>query len=210
MIFPLMVLALGAIFYGFLTRDLMIGLGSLYYNSINTNYHNFTIIDSEFLHVLVKNIPFFFTIFGALLSLFLINCFNANKTAIFNLKINNKIFYIFLNKKWHFDQIINEAIVVKLMNFGYFSTFQSLDKGLIEKFGPTGFTSVVSISSAGLSTYNNGLFFRVVFFIISFTLFFLTYYLVILFEISFIFNLNFFLFVYTFMLSFLFESKLQK
>jgi hypothetical protein len=96
------------------------------------------------------------------------------------------------------------------MNFGYFSTFQSLDKGLIEKFGPTGFTSVVSISSAGLSTYNNGLFFRVVFFIISFTLFFLTYYLVILFEISFIFNLNFFLFVYTFMLSFLFESKLQK
>jgi len=63
MIFPLMVLALGAIFYGFLTRDLMIGLGSLYYNSINTNYHNFTIIDSEFLHVLVKNIPFFFYYF---------------------------------------------------------------------------------------------------------------------------------------------------
>ena len=49
MIFPLMVLALGAIFYGFLSRDLIIGLGSLYYNSVFTQYDNFNIIDSEFL-----------------------------------------------------------------------------------------------------------------------------------------------------------------
>ena len=27
------------------------------------------------------------------------------------------------------------------MNFGYLTTFQSMDKGIIERFGPTGFTT---------------------------------------------------------------------
>jgi len=99
MVFPLLVLGLGAIFYGYLTRDLVIGLGSFYFNSIYTNYHNFNMIDSEFLPVLIKNIPLFFTIIGALLSLLLINCFNANKIAVFDLKIKTRLFYFFLNKK---------------------------------------------------------------------------------------------------------------
>jgi len=99
MILPLMILGLGAIFYGFLTRDLIIGMGSLYYNSVNTNFNNFNIIDSEFLPSLIKNIPFFFTILGALLSLFLINCFNTNKLAVLNFKLNSRLIYIFLNKK---------------------------------------------------------------------------------------------------------------
>jgi NADH-ubiquinone oxidoreductase chain 5 len=59
MLFPLIVLGLGAIFYGFLTRDLIIGLGTFYFNSVYTNYHNFNMIDSEFLPVLIKNVPFF-------------------------------------------------------------------------------------------------------------------------------------------------------
>jgi NADH-ubiquinone oxidoreductase chain 5 len=56
MVLPLLVLGLGAIFYGFLTRDLMIGLGSNYFNSISTNFNNFNIIDSEFLPTVIKNI----------------------------------------------------------------------------------------------------------------------------------------------------------
>jgi NADH-ubiquinone oxidoreductase chain 5 len=99
MVLPLLVLGLGAIFYGFLTRDLMIGLGSNYFNSISTNFNNFNIIDSEFLPTVIKNIPFFFTIFGALMSLFLINCYNVNKDFVYNQKLKFRPFYIFLNKK---------------------------------------------------------------------------------------------------------------
>jgi len=99
MIIPLLILALGAIFYGFLTRDLIIGLGSFYFNSVTTNYQNFNMLDSEFLNVLIKNIPFFFTLLGALLSLFLIHCFNTNKKVILSQKLKFKSFYIFLNKK---------------------------------------------------------------------------------------------------------------
>jgi len=49
MVFPLIVLALGAIFYGYLSRDLVIGLGSLFFNNVYTNFNNFNLIDSEFL-----------------------------------------------------------------------------------------------------------------------------------------------------------------
>jgi NADH-ubiquinone oxidoreductase chain 5 len=99
MVIPLFVLGLGAIFYGFLTRDLVIGLGSLYFNSVSINFFNFNLIDSEFLNAVVKNIPFIFTLLGAYLSLLLINCFNINKDFVFNQKLKARAFYTFLNKK---------------------------------------------------------------------------------------------------------------
>ena len=95
------------------------------------------------------------------------------------------------------------------MNFGYFSTFQTLDKGLIEKFGPTGFSVSIFNSASNIAAYNNGSLIRTLFVITSFTLLFLNLYLVFLFEISFMTNINFFLFIYTVLLVFLFEPKLQ-
>jgi NADH-ubiquinone oxidoreductase chain 5 len=74
MIIPLFFLGLGAIFYGFVTRDLIIGLGSLFFNQTFTNFYNFNLVDAEFLPALVKNIPLIFTVGGSLLSLILINC----------------------------------------------------------------------------------------------------------------------------------------
>jgi NADH-ubiquinone oxidoreductase chain 5 len=56
MIIPLFFLGLGAIFYGFVTRDLIIGLGSLFFNQTFTNFYNFNLVDAEFLPALVKNI----------------------------------------------------------------------------------------------------------------------------------------------------------
>ena len=79
MIIPLIFLGLGAIFYGFLSRDLMIGLGSLFYNNTYTNFYNFNMLDSEFLSGFIKNIPLIFTIVGAFFALVLINCYSTDK-----------------------------------------------------------------------------------------------------------------------------------
>jgi len=102
MALPLMILGLGAIFYGFLTRDLLIGLGSTpFFNSTNTLFFNFNLIDSEFLDAFSKNIPFFFTILGCFLSFLLIHCFGVDKKLVFLTKVSPsiKVIYIFLNKK---------------------------------------------------------------------------------------------------------------
>jgi len=104
MIVPLMVLSIGALFYGYLTKDLMIGLGSLFFNNVYTSYYNFCLIDSEFLPSLIKNIPFLFTCIGAIFSFFLIHCFAVNKQAVMNIKLHpiSKTLYTFLNKKMAF------------------------------------------------------------------------------------------------------------
>jgi len=101
MILPLIFLAFGSIFYGFLSRDLIVGLGSTFFNNVFTNFYNFNLIDSEFLPAIIKNIPLFFTIFGALASLFLINCFSVDKAFVYQTKLSfvSRMFYIFLNKK---------------------------------------------------------------------------------------------------------------
>jgi NADH-ubiquinone oxidoreductase chain 5 len=101
MIFPLILLGLGAIFYGFLSRDLIIGLGSLYFNQTYTNFYNFNMLDSEFLPAIIKNIPLFFTISGSVLSLVLINCYSVNKNYIYSCKMTKqfRFIYTFLNKK---------------------------------------------------------------------------------------------------------------
>jgi len=178
MIFPLIILGTGAIFYGYITRDLIIGLGSLFFNNVHTNYYNFNMIDSEFLDALIKNIPFIFTCAGAGLSLLLINCFNTNKDFILDLKLQPvpKAIYTFLNKKWHFDQIVNELIVVKFMNFGYTFTFQSLDKGIIERIGPSGFTASIFTTSSTFVGYYSGLLYHTTFVILIFTGIFLTFF----------------------------------
>lgn len=178
MIFPLMVLSLGAIFYGYMTRDLMIGLGSLFFNNVHTNFYNFNLIDSEFLDTWIKNIPFVFTCAGAFLSLLLINCFSLNKSAVFDFKLQPipRAFYVFLNKKWHFDQLVNELITVKVMNFGYSFTFQSLDKGLIERVGPSGFTASIFNSSSNFTSYYSGAIYHTIFVLIISSGVFLTFF----------------------------------
>jgi NADH-ubiquinone oxidoreductase chain 5 len=49
LVLPLILLGFGAIFYGFITRDLLVGLGSPFFNNVTTNFYNFNLIDSEFL-----------------------------------------------------------------------------------------------------------------------------------------------------------------
>ena len=65
-----------------------------------------------------------------------------------------------------------KAIVVKTMNFGYFSSFQTLDKGLIENFGATGLTFSFFKASSSISKFNNGLLFRSLLLVIVFSFFF--------------------------------------
>jgi hypothetical protein len=101
------------------------------------------LLEAEFAPAILKNIPFIFTILGALLSFLLINCCITSKVVIFDFKIGffYRNLYSFLSKKWHFDQLANELVIHKLMNFGYRVSFQLLDKGSIEVFGPFGSSS---------------------------------------------------------------------
>tara|TARA_B100000795_G_scaffold124320_1_gene92740 strand:+ start:7362 stop:7607 length:246 start_codon:yes stop_codon:yes gene_type:complete len=81
---------------------MLIGLGSPFFlNGIMTSYENLITIDAEFASALLKNVPFIFTIIGAVLAFLLINCFITSKENIFAYKMTSyyRQFYVYLIKK---------------------------------------------------------------------------------------------------------------
>ena len=110
---------------GYLLKDLLVGIGSmyldLYYLPLHYNIH---II--EFSPIIIKILVLFIPILGILGYLRFIK---------FNKNINIYKLYIiyFFNKKYFFDRIINEISLIFLsLSFNYF--YYCLDKGFIEKF----------------------------------------------------------------------------
>ena len=154
---PLGILAFGSIFFGYLTRDLFIGLGSDFFgNAIFIHPKNLILIDAEFIPHTIKLIPVIFSLFGGFLAFFL-NHYFIDILVSFKFTYYGQKVYNFLSKKWYFDKIYNVYIVKKILNWGYTYTFKSLDKGFIEFFGPEGLTKSFYLITKKLSRFHTGL-----------------------------------------------------
>jgi hypothetical protein len=64
------------------------------------------------------------------------------------------------------------------MNFGYLTTFQSLDKGIIERFGPTGFSFSTLALAFNFFNYNSGLIYHTTFLFFCFSVLFLASFII--------------------------------
>jgi len=175
---PLNVLAFGSIFIGYLTRDMIIGLGSSFWGSaIFIHPAHLIIIDSEFIPAMVKNTPVFFSLLGASSALVMYHFFGnvlfAMKTGPLNPadtgsaasrlgRLGNKM-YNFLVQKWFFDKVYNEFVAHRLMGFGYHTSFRLLDKGLFEMLGPYGISRAVVATSEKVARVQTGYIFNYAF-----------------------------------------------
>jgi proton-translocating NADH-quinone oxidoreductase chain L len=138
---PLLVLALGSIFIGYMAKDMMIGLGTDFWsNALFVLPQNNALLESEYIPQTQKFIPFIFTLLGAAVAY----VFNMSHVfASYRLKITplGKNLYTFLNKRWFFDKIYNDYISQIALIFGYNISFKTLDKGSFEILGPSGIAS---------------------------------------------------------------------
>jgi len=64
---------------------------------------------------------------------------------------------VFFNRKWFFDKVYNESVALPALNLGYSGTTLALDRGVIELFGPTGLSSLVSRRAVLLTSSHTGL-----------------------------------------------------
>lgn len=72
MLFALLTLCLGSIFFGFIAKDIYVGLGSdILIYGFGLLPSNVFILESEYLSPLIKNIPFIISIIGILISMFI-------------------------------------------------------------------------------------------------------------------------------------------
>jgi len=153
---PLIILAFGSIFLGYLTRDMIVGIGTDFWqHSIFILPQNNLFIESEFIPVYVKLIPTVFSFSGAILAIIL-NHYYAKFLYQSSLTNSGLLIYSFLNKKWYFDKLYNEYLNKPLVSFGYFISFRGLDKGLVEILGPYGVVSSFVPLTKKISKFQTG------------------------------------------------------
>lgn len=151
----LLVLALNSIFFGYFFKDLFIGEGTDFFDTVIATSVVPTQYDIPF------NIPTFYKflpLFTSLSSGFLAYCIGAYHTKLTTfLQLQNisRLVYILFNKKWFFDSIYNR-LGYKILNLGYVISYKFFDKGVLEYFGPLGVTKVVYNISQNLSKAHNG------------------------------------------------------
>ena len=154
---PLVILAIFSIYFGYLTKDIFIGLGSSFFvdNSIFIHPMHEILIDTEFaVPTLFKLLPFILTIsFSALAIIY--PEFMPN--SITNFKFTNIGYYIFgfFNQRFLVEFFYNKFIVNTVLDIGG-QTTKILDKGSIEWVGPYGFGIILQKISKIMSGLHKG------------------------------------------------------
>lgn len=153
---PLVILAIFSIFFGYLTKDIFIGLGSSFFidNSIFVHPVHEIMLDTEFaVPVLFKLLPLIFTvsfsIFAIIFSEFLPESLISFKFSRFGYNI-----FGFFNQRFLVEMFYNKYVTNLVLDLGG-QTTKVLDKGSIEILGPYGLEiGLVKLSKniASLST----------------------------------------------------------
>jgi NADH-ubiquinone oxidoreductase chain 5 len=136
---PLIILAIFSIFFGYLTKDIFIGLGSGFFsdNSLFIHPLHEIMLDTEFaVPVLFKLLPLFFTITLSLISI-LFTEFYPKLLIKFKLSNIGYNIFSFFNQRFLMELFYNKYISNIIINLGG-QTTKVMDKGSIELFGPYG------------------------------------------------------------------------
>ena len=105
MAFPLVLLAFGSIFGGYIAKDMMIGVGTNFWsNAIFVLPDNNVLLESEYISQTQKFLPLVFTLAGALFA-YLINKTWIYSIYSFKLSSLGRNLYSFLNKRWYFHKV---------------------------------------------------------------------------------------------------------
>ena len=154
---PLVVLAIFSIYFGYLTKDIYIGLGSGFFvdNSIFIHPMHEILINTEFgVPTLFKLIPFILTVLFSILAVIYPE-FMGN--VITNFKLSKLGYYIFgfFNQRFLIEFFYNNYIVNTVLNIGG-KTTKILDKGSVEWIGPYGIWSILNKISKNVSLVSKG------------------------------------------------------
>jgi NADH-ubiquinone oxidoreductase chain 5 len=154
---PLIILAIFSIFFGYITKDIFIGLGSDFFvdNSLFIHPMHEIMIDTEFaVPVLYKLLPLIFTIS---LSVIAIIMSEFVPKLLINFKFSRFGYNIFgfFNQRFFIELLYNKYITGKVFEYGG-QTTKFLDKGILEELGPYGLEKNFVSLSYNISSLNTG------------------------------------------------------
>jgi len=158
MLIPLVLLSLGAIFAGYIFKELFIGHGGV---------NNFWQDSIFFLTPLsTEHPPFWFLILTPILVITSIPIayylFVKNKDLPKRIVNVNKPLYQFLLNKWYFDELYDALIVKPSKKLGLF-LWKFFDVKLIDGFGPDGISTLIKKCSLKANKFQSGFIYQYAF-----------------------------------------------
>jgi len=159
---PLIILAIFSIFFGYLTKDIFIGLGTDFFvdNSLFIHPSHEISLDTEFaLPTFIKLLPFIFTLSLSILSV-LLSEFLPKLLINFKFSRLGYNIFSFFNQRFYVELFYNKYITEGVLSLGG-QTSKSLDKGSVEFLGPFGLElglvnlskSIGNLSTGVVTTY---------------------------------------------------------
>ena len=157
MTLPLVILAIFSIFFGYLTKDIFIGLGTDFFsdNSLFIHPIHEIMLDTEFaLPTFFKLLPFVFTICLSILSVLFSEFF---PNLLINFKFSKFGYNVFslLNQRFYIELLYNKYIIDGVLNLGGLTT-KFIDKGSVEFLGPYGLEKGLVHLSNSLNNLSTG------------------------------------------------------
>ena len=158
MLVPLMILAAGAIFAGYLGYESFVGHHQVWGESIKVLAANDTVTAAHHVPLWVKKLPIVMGVLGLFLGWVFYNRFTS--LPAISTKIFKPLHALFFNK-WFFDEFYHKTLVLPAIWFG--QLFWKSDKNIVDGFGPDG-VSKSSYKFAGvLSRFQSGYVFQYAF-----------------------------------------------
>ena len=158
MTLPLIILGVLSIFFGYITKDMFIGLGSGLFldNSIFIHPTHEIMLDTEFaVPTLFKLLPLIFTISLSIIAI-IISEFSLHKILLkFKLNKVGYIIFGFFNQRFLIEMFYNNYITNLVLKFGG-QTTKDLDKGSVELLGPIGASESLLCLSKNIASLSRG------------------------------------------------------
>tara|TARA_B100001540_G_scaffold147417_1_gene130748 strand:+ start:153 stop:2057 length:1905 start_codon:yes stop_codon:yes gene_type:complete len=149
MIFPLIILAIGALLAGYFFKDLFIGNNSTYWNE--------SILFLDF--VKLENIPLWLIIITPTIITLAIPLtyflYIKDKTILDGVKNSNLPLYNFLLKKWYIDEVYDFIFIKPLKKIGVFF-WKKGDQDTIDRYGPDGISKFIKFISNKAIQFQSG------------------------------------------------------
>ncbi len=151
MLLPLAVLAIGSIFAGIIFKELFIG---------HDTFYAFWGDSIKFLQPLsTDHPPKWFIVLTPLLVTISIPLsfylFVKNKKIVNAIVEANKPLYVFLQRKWYFDELYDFLFVIPSKKTGYF-LWKKIDILIIDRFGPDGISKLIKNLSIRAVKFQSG------------------------------------------------------
>nr|QHN69900.1 NADH dehydrogenase subunit 5 [Arthrocladium fulminans] len=154
---PLVILGVFSIFFGYITKDIFIGLGSDFFsdNGLYIHPHHELMLDTEFaVDTFYKLLPLFFTITLTICSIGLTE-FYPKLLVSFKLSRFGYNIFSFFNQRFLVEMYYNQYISGTVLKLGG-QTTKVLDKGAVELFGPFGLEQQFTNISKKIDSLSTG------------------------------------------------------